>query len=74
MKNQKLKQIGITILGWLCVVIITANIASLINPSSNPEDISVLESLLCTTIVLTGWVPFHIYFKKKNKKEENPAN
>jgi len=74
MKNQKLKQVGITILGWLGVVIITANIARAINPSSNPEDISVLESLLCMTIVLIGWVPFYIYFKKKNKKEENPAN
>lgn len=74
MKNQKLKQIGITILGWLGVVIITANIASAFNPSSNPEDISVSESLLCMTIVLTGWVPFYIYFKKKNKKEENPTN
>jgi len=74
MKNQKLKQIGITVLGWLGVVVITANIASAINPSSDPANISAFESLLCMTIVLGGWVPFYLYFKKKNKKEDNPSN
>jgi hypothetical protein len=65
MKKERLKQIGITVLGWIILITLTANIARAINPSTNPEDTSGLEVFIGITVTLFGWVPFYFYFKRK---------
>lgn len=65
MKKETLLKVGITLLGWGILLIATANIASAINPSTNPNDMSVFEIFMGCTVTLFGWVPFYFYFKRK---------
>jgi hypothetical protein len=65
MKKETLMKVGITLLGWVILLTLTANIARAINPSTNPEDMSAFEITSIMGVALFGWVPFYFYFKKK---------
>ena len=68
MKKETLMKVGITLIGWGILLTLTAKIARAINPSINPEYMSAFEITSGMGVALFGWVPFYLYFKRKNKR------
>lgn len=70
MKKNTFIKIGVTLLGWGFLMVMTANIARMINPSTSPENMSVIEISILLLVTFFGWVPFYLYFKKNNGTQD----
>jgi hypothetical protein len=62
MKKETLMKVGITLLGWVFLILVTSKISTTINPTTN---LSLLEVLSVLSTTFFGWVPFYFYFKRK---------